>query len=84
MEGISSSILETAIFARWRSKKETPFFAVEVIQMMFPVNWEVFKSDLSEELYRLLEHGQINICNSGDFDLFKDLEQIKIKVIGKP
>jgi hypothetical protein len=78
------SIFETAIMEMGRQREYKDFAPQEVVQWIFPQNWELFLDDLLEEVMELYRQDKIMVTLE-DKPVRKDhlpdiLEKVRIKV----
>lgn len=70
------NVLRIAILDHCRRKKEKSFAAKEVVQQMFPEDWEMFCKELWVELIQLAKDGQLAL-RLGEKTLSpKELEEV--------
>ncbi len=59
-------VLRTAILQMIKQKKGLSFYSQEVIQQLFPEDWEIFLPELKETLFQLESEGLLCLESEGD------------------
>lgn len=58
-------VLRTAILDFCRRKKVKAFSPAEVVQQLFPEDWELFTSEVTEVMMQLYREGVIEVSQNG-------------------
>lgn len=79
-------VLRVAILDFCRRRKEKSFCPSEVVQQMYPQDWELFMPDIQKEMMRMYREGLIRVTQKG-IPIDPSLEPkgpVRILGVGKP
>lgn len=62
---IATNPLRQGILEMIRMHPNHPFFPAEVVQWIYPTNWEFFLPDVREEMMALYQEGLIQVTQHG-------------------
>jgi Fe2+ or Zn2+ uptake regulation protein len=79
-------VLRTAIFQLMQRRKKEGFMPAEVVQQLYPEDWEVFLPDLYDTLITMHQAGLVDLMidgksvkpSSSNFEMLKILKPSKL------